>query len=297
MNLRLVLDEVSRLMEEVRELRPLNPAQERRIMQKFRLDWTYHSNAIEGNSLTFGETRAFLLHGITAQGKPFRDYLEIRGHHAAIDFVIDIVKQKRPLTEAAIRELHKTIMVEPRYVDAQTPNGKPTRRLISIGEYKTAPNHVETSTGEIHYYASPEETPAKMGDLMRWYREQSTLHPLIVAATFHYQFVSIHPFDDSNGRMARLLMNLILMQHEFVPIIVPLEAKEAYLFALEVGDAGDLEPFIVFIGQQLIHSLDLYVRGARGETVEEFIGLDEKLKLLHERFDFDPKLLANDVVE
>ncbi len=292
MNLLQVLNEVDRLMEEVRELRPINPDQERRIMQKFRLDWTYHSNAIEGNSLTFGETRAFLLHGITAQGKPFRDYLEIRGHHAAIDFVLDLVRQKRPLTEAAIRELHETIMVEPRYVDAQTPDGRPTRRLIGIGEYKTAPNHVRTSTGEIHYYASPEETPARMGDLMQWYQAQNDLHPLILAATFHYQFVSIHPFDDGNGRMARLLMNLILMQHEFVPVVVSLESKEDYLLALEVGDAGDLEPFNVFIGEQLIHSLKLFLRGARGESIEELDDLDKKIFLLEKRLSNEAKQTA-----
>ncbi|GJM41302.1 MAG: hypothetical protein DHS20C20_15840 [Ardenticatenaceae bacterium] len=288
MELNLLLEQVNQLKAEIDALRPIDAAQERRIMQKFRLDWTFHSNAIEGNKLTYGETRAFLLHGITAQGKPFRDYLDIKGHHAAIDFLLAIVRQEKPLTEADVRELHKVILVEPYQVDAQTPDGQPTKRTIQPGQYKTTPNHVETSTGEIHYYATPEETPAKMADLMAWYRrelEKGELHPLILAATFHYQFVSIHPFDDGNGRMARLLMNLIFMQSGFPPVVVRTDDKNNYLLALELADTGDLEPFIVHIGNELLNSLDLFLRGAKGEDISEVEDLDKKLALLEKRME------------
>ncbi len=288
MELNELLEQANELKAEIDALRPIDAAQERRIMQKFRLDWTFHSNAIEGNRLTYGETKAFLLHGITAQGKPFRDYLDIKGHHAAIDFLLAFVRREEPLTEADVRELHKVILVEPYQVDARTPDGQPTKRTIHPGQYKTMPNHVETSTGEIHYYATPEDTPAKMADLMAWYRrevDKGELHPLILAATFHYQFVVIHPFDDGNGRMARLLMNLIFMQAGYPPVIIRTEDKNNYLLALEQADTGDLEPFIVHIGNELLTSLNLFLRGAKGEDIEETEDLDKKLTLLERKLE------------
>ncbi len=288
MELNELLERIDQLKAEIDALRPIDAAQERRIMQKFRLDWTFHSNAIEGNKLTYGETKAFLLHGITAQGKPFRDYLDIKGHHAAIDFLLAFIRQEEPLTEADVRELHKVILVEPYQIDARTSDDHPTKRTIQPGQYKTMPNHVETSTGEIHYYATPEETPAKMADLMAWYRremDKGELHPLILAAAFHYQFVVIHPFDDGNGRMARLLMNLIFMQAGYPPVIIRTEDKNSYLLALEQADTGDLEPFIVHIGNELLNSLDLFLRGAKGEDIEERGDLDKKLALLEKKLE------------
>lgn len=288
MNLTTLLEQIDAKKAEIDALRPIDALQERRIMDKFRLEWTYHSNAIEGNTLTFGETKAFLLHGITAQGKPFRDYLDIKGHHKAIDLLADIVKQKTPLTEAILRELHKTILIEPYDVPAQTMDGQPTKRRIVPGEYKTTSNHVETSTGEIRFYSSPEATPSEMADLVAWYRkslESGDLHPLILAATFHYRFVVIHPFDDGNGRMARLLMNLILTQAGYPPIVVQLDDKGEYLLALEQADADDdLEPFIVLIGRTLLSSLDVYIRSAQGEENEPSEQkLDQQIARLQEK--------------
>ena len=223
-----LLARLDALRDQVDALRPLDPDQEARLVQKLNQEWNYHSNAIEGNTLTLGETRAFLLYGITAQGKPFRDYLDIKGHNEAIRYLEDLVRGGEMLTEALIRELHRILLVEAYDVDAVTPDGRPARRRIAIGCYKTAPNHVRTTTGETHFCATPQETPALMGELMARYRreaEMGELHPLVLAATFHYRFVAIHPFDDGNGRMARLLTNLILMQHGFVPVIIPLEAR------------------------------------------------------------------------
>ena len=286
MELRSVISRVDELKAQVDALRPIDAEQEARVMQMFRLDWNYHSNAIEGNTLTLGETRAFLLHGITAKGKPFRDYLDIKGHNEAIAYLEDMVRGQELLTEAAIRELHRILLVEPYEVDAVTSAGWPTRRRIAIGQYKTAPNHVRTSTGEIHYYATPEETPAMMGDLMGWFRretERGELHPLVLAATFHYRFVAIHPFDDGNGRMARLLMNLVLMQRGFVPIVIKLESRADYLLALEKADVGELEDFVVLVGEELIRSLELYLRAARHESLEEPGEFEQRVVRLHEQ--------------
>lgn len=162
-----------------------------RIKQKLRFNWTYHSCAIEGNSLTYGETKALLLHGITAQGKPLKDHFEITRHDEAIKWIEDLVKGDYPLTENFIRELHTLLLKSPYEVKAITPDGHPTTRRIAVGQYKTAPNHVKTKTGEIFRFATPEETPAKMHDLISWYRSESKLpdvNPIILAAEFHYHY-------------------------------------------------------------------------------------------------------------
>src|SRR5580698_3981576 len=218
-----LLQEVDALKKQIDDMRPLPEDVEGRVMQKLRLDWNYHSNAIEGNRLTYGETIALIMEGITAGGKPLKDSLDILGHNEAIDFILSIVKEKRRISETDIRNLHKLILGKPYDVKAQTPNGLPTTKRITLGEYKRLPNHVKTGTDEIHYYSSPEETPAKMQELMEWYSEASTnndIHPIIVSALFHHKLVAIHPFDDGNGRLSRILMNLILMQKGYPPVVI-----------------------------------------------------------------------------
>ena len=284
MELEELIAHINQLQSEIDAHRPLSPEQEQRIMQKFRLDWNYHSNAIEGNQLTMGETRAFLLHGITAKGKPFKDYLDMKGHNDAIRYLESFVRQNAELRETDIREMHKILLGESYGSPAISPEGLEVTKRIQVGQYKTVPNHVQTQSGDIHYYATLEDTPIKMGELMAWYRKnKSNLHPLVLAATFHYRFVAIHPFDDGNGRMARLLMNLILMERGLVPIVVKEEGKGEYLLALEQGDAGDLEPFVVLMGEQLKHSMELYLRGAKREDIEEWGDLDKKLELLEKK--------------
>lgn len=285
-----ILTTVDQLKTELDGLRPLSEEQEGRIFQKLRLDWNYHSNAIEGNSLTYGETRALLMYGLTAKGKPFKDHLDIRGHNEAIDFLLALVKDPRPLSEQDIREMHKLVLQESYRTKAQTQDGKEVSKVITLGQYKTSPNHVKTATGEIHYYASPEETPAKMNDLMSWYAEasQSTeVHPLIMAALFHYRFVAIHPFDDGNGRMARLLMNLVLMRHNYPPVVIRQDSnsRNQYYNALAQADAGDHAPFATLIAETLIHSLEIYLKGAKGEDINEPDDLDKELALFRKELE------------
>lgn len=272
-----------KLKQQLDELRPLKKEDELRIMQKFRLDWNYHSNNIEGNSLTYGETKALLLFGITAQGKPLKDHFEIIGHNEALEWVLDIIKDERPINENFIRELHKLILKEPYQVDAMTADGQATKKWIKIGEYKTLPNHVKTKTGAMFFFASPEETPAKMQELLEWYRaeaEKADVNPIILAATFHYKFICIHPFDDGNGRTARILMNFILMRYNFPPVIVKTEEKRDYLSVLEQADAGMIEPFIDFIAKNMVHSLEIMLKAANGESIEDPDDLDKQIALL-----------------
>ncbi|HEY5325876.1 MAG TPA: Fic family protein [Mucilaginibacter sp.] len=243
------------------------------------------------------------MEGITAKGKPLKDHLDIRGHNEAINFLLSIVKDTRPISEADIRNLHQMILVEPYNIKAQTSDGLPTTKRITLGEYKTMPNHVKTATGEMHYYAAPEETPAKMQDLMEWYSETSNnkdIHPVVVAALFHHKFVSIHPFDDGNGRLSRILMNLILMQKGFPPVIVKMDDRQNYYSLLSRADNGDGGPFIEYIAEGLFSSLQLYLKAAMGSDIDEDEDIDKEIAL------FKTELLSstdvkeqrsNDVIE
>jgi len=263
-----ILEKVEELKAELDGLRPLDAEAEARIMQKFRLDWNYHSNNLEGNSLTYGETKALILFGITAQGKPLKDHFEITGHNEAINWVLDLVKDESDLTEVFIRELHTLVLKEPYFIDAVTSDGQPTRRKIEVGEYKTQPNHVVTSTGETFYFAAPQETPAKMQELVEWFRaerQKPDVDPIVLSALFHYRFIRIHPFDDGNGRVARILMNFILMQFGYPPVIIKTEDKENYYRVLTLADADQLEPFVEYIAANLCGSLEEMIAAARGK--------------------------------
>lgn len=276
------------LKAELDSLRPLTAEMEQRIMQKFRLDWNYHSSHIEGNQLTYGETKALILFGHTAQAKPLKDHLEMTGHDEAIKQIEEVIRQERPLTESFIRELHTLILKEPYERPAQTADGIPTVRRIAVGEYKTSPNHVLTRTGEMFYFASPEETAAKMAELMAWYNEnvnKEGINAVLFATEFHYRFIRIHPFDDGNGRLARLLMNFILMLKGYPPAIIKTEDKDAYYNALQQADAGNLDFFFNYLCEQLIRSLEIMIKGAKGEDVDEDDDLDKKLALLKQKLD------------
>lgn len=289
------IEEALLFKKELDNLRPLTKEQEAIIMQKFRLEWNYNSNNLEGNSLTYGETKALLLHGITAQGKPLRDHIEITGHDEAIKWIEDLVKGDYPLTENFIRELHTLLLKDPYEVQAITPEGKPTSRRIAVGQYKTAPNHVLTKTGEIFRFATPEETPAEMHDLILWYRkeaEKESINAIILAAEFHYRFIRIHPFDDGNGRTARIVMNFILMKYGYPPVIIKTEDKNNYFSALQLADAGEIEPFIQYISKNLVRSLEIMIAGATGKSIEEENDIDKEIALLEQRIKANSNTLA-----
>ena len=282
------LEKALELKKELDALRPFNSDDEARIMQKFRLDWNYHSNNLEGNSLSYGETKALILFGITANGKPLKDHFEITGHNEAINEVIEIVKQQRPLTENFIRELHLLILKEPSIKSAITPEGKETTKKINVGAYKTSLNHVKTVTGEIFRFSAPEETPAKMHDLINWYRseiQKDDVNAILLASEFHYKFVRIHTFDDGNGRLARVLMNFILMQFGFPPVIVKTQDKQNYFAALRQADAGLIENFVEYIAENLVYSLELMIRAVRGEDVEDENEISNKFEAIKRKIE------------
>ena len=277
-----ILSEVDKIKKELDALRPLLQEVEGRVMQKLKLEWNFHSNAIEGNKLTYGETYTFLMYGLTAKGKPFKDHLDIKGHDEAIKFLISMTHDKDDLTEVDIRNLHEMILVEPYESPAITASGQKTHKIISVGEYKKMPNHVKTPTGEIHYYATPEDVPIVMGELVAFFNEAKNnpkIHPSVLAAFLHHRFVAIHPFDDGNGRLGRILMNLVLMQVGFPPAIVKLKERTDYYAALNQADKNEYEPIIEFVAEALLDSMNLYIKAANGGNIEESEDLDKEIAL------------------
>jgi Fic family protein len=255
------------------------------LWKKLRLEWNYNSNHIEGNTLTYAETEVLLMFDRTSGDHTLQEYEEMRAHDVAIALVREwAADTTRVLTEADIRALNQTILVRPFWKEAMTPNGQSTRRLIEVGVYKRHPNSVRTKTGEIFSYASPDETPRLMAELMDWYRTETHGLPVAsIAAEFHYRFIRIHPFDDGNGRVARLLVNYLLLRHGYLPIVIKSEEKDKYLAALQKADAGDVLAFHVYIAEQMAWPLRLAVKAARGERLDEPGDSAKRLELLKRR--------------
>lgn len=223
-----------------------------------------------------------LIKGKTTGDHDVREYDEMRAHDMAVDMVRNWAEHREhPITEADIRELNRIILVRPFWKEAITTEGQRTKKKIIPGAYKKTPNHVLLPNGEIFRYAEPDEVEPKMLELIEWYRgEAEKLHPVIVAATLHYRLVRIHPFDDGNGRVARLLMNHHLLKEDMPPVIIKSEDKRNYLTALSRADAGDLDAFVQYIAEQALWSLDLAIRAAKGEPVEEDEDWKKKASLL-----------------
>ena len=261
------LDRLDALQAELDALRPLTDEQVGRAMQRLRLEWTYHSNAIEGNSLTYGETRALLMHGVTAQGKPLKDHLDIRRHGETINYVETLIRSEEPVRVDLVKEIHHRLMGEEYEITAETPNGAPVKRTVQGGVYKEHPNNVRTETGEVHYYVDPLEVPGRMADLVEWLGGDETreMHPVARAALFHHRFVEIHPFPDGNGRVSRMLMNVLLMRDGYVPAVIRQENRPAYYGALAAADGGDPQLVVAFVADELAETMELYVQAVKGE--------------------------------
>jgi Fic family protein len=248
------------------------------------LEFSYNSNHIEGNTLTYRETELLLIRGKTRGNHDAREYEEMKGHDLAFAMIKDwAADAEHPLTESMIRELNKIILKEPFWKEPITSDGQPTRRLIKIGDYKEFPNSVRLQNGEIFEYASPTDTPIKMGELMDWCRKgesSNELHPAALAALLHYNFVRIHPFDDGNGRVSRLLMNYVLLKNDLPPVIIKSADKTNYLSALNNADTGDMDSFVGYIVNELAWSLELSIKAAKGESIEEEEDLDKEIELV-----------------
>lgn len=253
MEMSILLAEVDRKKAALDSRRPLSAATVASIRQAVRLDWTYHSNALEGNTLTLRETQV-VLEGLTiGGGKTLREHLEVVNHAHAVDYLEGLVRRKDPLTQSVARQLHSLIL---RGIDDE-----------HAGEWRNVPVAI---SGSRHIPPSPSDVAPMMRELFDWYDGAGELlHPVLRAARFHHQFVYVHPFIDGNGRTARLLMNLILMSQGYPPAVIKADPQRriAYLDALETASVdGKLEPFETVVAEAVGESLDGYLAWTGGNT-------------------------------
>lgn len=223
-----------------KKIQPLSENDRQKLSRRFTVDFNYNSNHIEGNTLTYGQTEILLLFGKVIGEADIKDVQDMAASNVALKMMNEesLIKNSS-LTQNFIRTLHKIMLREDYTVHKNLPGGFTTSYVIHAGQYKTRPNSVITRYGDRFDYASPEETPALMTDLVDWYNQaekEGKLSPVELAALFHYRYISIHPFEDGNGRIARLLVNYILSKHGYPMIVVRSRNKWEYLEALHQTD-------------------------------------------------------------
>ncbi|MEO7098462.1 MAG: Fic family protein [Luteolibacter sp.] len=223
--------EIDALKARLDQYRPLDPAIVANLREDLIVRWTYHSNAIEGNTLTLRETKV-ALEGITIGGKSLREHLEAVNHRDAILLLEELVQKNGPLDEWTIKSLHHLIL--------KSINDD------NAGRYRTV--NVRISGAE-HLPPDQLVVPELMEKFIAWYRDEAmALHPVERAARVHSDFVKIHPFVDGNGRTSRLLMNLELLKSGYPAAVLPVERRLEYYAALDQDHAhGNPEPFLALI--------------------------------------------------
>ena len=238
-----MLERIDRKKSFLDSKRPLPNYTVKSLREKLFLEWTYNSNAIEGNTLTINETKV-VLEGITVGGKTMREHLEVINHRDAISYVEDIVQNKEPLTEWQIKNLHRLVLkgIEDDYAGVYR-----NQQVYISGAQHTPPAHFKIQE--------------QMESLMNWYNgEAQNLHVVVRGAMLHAIFVGIHPFIDGNGRTSRLLLNLELMKSGYPPVIIKVENRLAYYNALDKAHTTEsYDDFTKLVAIEVESSLDLYL--------------------------------------
>ncbi len=237
-----ILKEIENKKARLAELRPLTPGEVKRLAEEFMIDFTYNSNAIEGNTLTLKET-ALALEGMTVDRKPLKDHLEAVGHRDAFLYVQDIAGKEEPISEYMIKNIHSLVLMN-------SPEDKGVYRRIPVrimGAYTepVQPFLIEPKMNEL--LIENEACKGRMTTVER-------------IARFHLEFEGIHPFIDGNGRTGRLILNLELIREGFPPINVKFADRKRYYDAFDAyyrdGDAGKM---IDLIAEYVDKRLDEYL--------------------------------------
>lgn len=203
--------EIEELKSKLDSCRPLTSAELKRLRDEFLVDFTYNSNAIEGNTLTLQETALVLKEGITIGRKPLQDHLEVVGHRDAFCYIEDLVKEKTPLSESIIKDIHSLVLMD---------------RPQEKGRYRRIP---VTITGAVNVSPQPYIIPKLMEELIDKYNTKTgDKHIIEKVSLFHLEFETIHPFIDGNGRTGRLILNLELMREGYPPINIKFQDRGKY---------------------------------------------------------------------
>lgn len=208
-----ILEQIDRKKKELDGRRPLTEGEVERLNEEFIVEYTYNSNAIEGNTLTLRETD-LVLRGLTIDRKPLKDHMEAVGHKEAFDYVQELVAKNIPISERVIKDIHYLVLAD---------------KKDDRGVYRRVPVRI---MGAQHELVQPYLIQPKMEQLLRDFSE-STEHIVTKLARFHIEFEGIHPFIDGNGRTGRLLVNLELMKAGFPPIDIKFTDRMAYYDAFD----------------------------------------------------------------
>ncbi len=220
--------------------RPLTAGELKRLQDEFTVEFTYSSNAIEGNTLTLKET-ALALEGITIDKKPLKDHLEAVGHRDAFFYIQELVTNNEPISEGIIKEIHSLVLID-------RPEDK--------GVYRRIPVRI---MGAVHEPPQPYLVPIQMEQLVQEF-SNAKQHPIVSAALFHLKFEGIHPFIDGNGRTGRLVLNLTLMQNGYPPINVKFADRQRYYDCFGAYfENGTSLPMTEMIAEYVEEQLDEYL--------------------------------------
>ena len=240
---------IQKLLEEklkkLQKLRPLSPALVNKLKERFEIEMTYNSNAIEGNTLTLKETYWVIQQGITVKGKSLKDHLEAKNHKEALDFLYELIEHGKSSTisEHLVKSIHALVIQD---IDREI-----------AGRYRNKDVFI---TGTDHMPPSALDVPSKMEELIVWARKNHKNMPIVdFSAIFHHKFVYIHPFEDGNGRTGRLLMNIFFMHNGFPMTIIQVNDRQKYYRVLAAADDGNYAPLVNFVGQSVLRSLNIYL--------------------------------------
>ncbi|MBU0629045.1 MAG: Fic family protein [Nanoarchaeota archaeon] len=259
-------ERILRKKKELDSLRPFSKASLNRLKGNFNIESTYNSNAIEGNTLTKSETRLVLEEGVTIGGKSMREHFEAINHKEAIDFIESVVNDKKKISKETICRINGLIL----------NNIEDDEK----GVYRLRKVHIE---GASFIPPMPSLIPRLMGDFLGWLeKNKEKMNIADYAALAHEKFVFIHPFIDGNGRCARLLVNLLLIQQGYPPIVILKAERKKYIKTLDGAHQEKYTPFVNFIVRNIERSLSLWIDALKipekGNN-EEYISLTEASKL------------------
>lgn len=288
-----ILNRIDQLQQEIEKSGNLTPELAKRINYKFRLDWNYYSNIMEGNTLTKLETKQVMMDNVTINGKPFKDVAEMRGHDKEVLDIFKIGKGEVRISESRIKEMHKTIMHE----------DDPEKKKL-IGKWKTDDNYVLNYKNERIDFLPHAEVPDEIHKLLNetnaeidafYHKKKQSKHPVLIAFEFHLRYLSIHPFYDGNGRTGRLLLNLLLISFGYPPIILSSKSRDSYYKTLtEIqGYGANPEDLYVMLGELLTQSQQLTIDAIAGKNIEDEDDIDKEITLWKAKLDAD----ENEVIE
>ena len=248
-----LLARVDDLHARLKELRPLNAAELKRLRDEFIVENTYNSNAIEGNTLTLRETALILQQGVTIAEKPVREHLEAIGHKDAFEYVLSLAEAGSPLTERVVKEIHSLVLMN----DA-----------ANRGVYRRVPVRI---MGAMHEPPQPYLVPVQMEQLLASYEGmERDRHIIQAVAEFHLRFEGIHPFIDGNGRTGRLILNLELIKAGLLPVNIKFTDRRKYYDCFDNyhRDAYDAGPLAALIAGYEVEELERHIAIMAGGAQE-----------------------------